>query len=69
VHTNLLKYKNILILILKLKKSTNSELSLRLFMDYHGLKLLSAWMLDIDSLYDTLTQIECKIKVNILKIF
>ena len=36
-------------------------------MDYHGLKLLWGWMLDIDNLYETQLQVECKIKVLNLK--
>ena len=34
--------------ILSLLLSTKSETSLKLFMDYHGLKLLWSWMIDLD---------------------
>ena len=32
-------------------------------MDYHGLKLLWSWMIDIDALAETRLHIECKLKI------
>ena len=60
------KLKNVFDLIKILFQNANSELCLKLFMDYHGLKLLWGWMIDIDNLYETKPQIECKIKVRFL---
>jgi hypothetical protein len=49
--------------ILNLLLSTESEISLRLFMDYLGLKLLWSWMADLDSINDSISHLECKIKI------
>ncbi len=47
-------------------QNAKSEISLRLFMDYYGLKLLCIWMCDIDSPcpgYLSVLLIECKLKI------
>lgn len=49
--------------ILDLLLATKSDVSLKLFMDYHGLKLIWGWMVDINSSNDTIANLECKIKV------
>lgn len=54
--------------ILDLLLATKSDVSLKLFMDYHGLKLIWGWMVDINSSNDTIANLECKIKVFKLRI-
>uniref|UniRef100_A0A4Y6EZ29 [histone H3]-lysine(36) N-trimethyltransferase n=1 Tax=Brachionus koreanus TaxID=1199090 RepID=A0A4Y6EZ29_9BILA len=49
--------------ILNLLLNTKAEISLRLFMDYHGLKLLWGWMIDSDNKLDTIEHLEFKIKI------
>ena len=49
--------------MLNLLLNTKSEISLRLFMDYHGLKLLWSWMVDLDSINDSIAHLECKMKI------
>ncbi|CAF0709874.1 unnamed protein product [Brachionus calyciflorus] len=49
--------------ILDLLLNTRAEISLRLFMDYHGLKLLWSWMIDIDNKNDSFEHLECKLKI------
>ncbi|RNA33744.1 histone-lysine N-methyltransferase SETD2-like isoform X1, partial [Brachionus plicatilis] len=48
--------------ILDLLMNTKAEISLRLFMDYHGIKLLCGWMIDIDNKIDSIAHLECKLK-------
>ena len=45
------------------KKTATSEISLKLFMDYHGIQLIWIWMIDITDLNDSIPDLECKIKV------
>jgi histone-lysine N-methyltransferase SETD2 len=47
-------------------KNTNEDACLKLFIDYHGLKLLWSWMVDIDRLND-ISYINLKLKIiNVL---
>jgi hypothetical protein len=51
--------------ILQLLLDAKSDTSLKLFMDYHGLKLLWSWMIDLDTASDadaSLLQLESKLK-------